>query len=64
MNKQNLLLAVLCVLLAITAVMGIVLVSLGGDTSKDTEPPVTDAPDTQESEDETPSVIFKSNLEE
>ena len=64
MNKQNLLLAVLCVLLAITAVMGIVLISLGGDTSKGTEPPVTDAPDTKEPEDETPSVIFKSNLEE
>ena len=57
--------ALLCVLLAITAVMGTVLLTMDGkEPTKDTEPPVTDTPETQEPEAEMPSVIFKSNLEE
>lgn len=63
MKNQKTLLAVLCVLLAITAVMVAVLVSLGGENAHDD---TTDAgTDTNPPDDVTiPDPLFKANLEE
>lgn len=64
MNNQKLLLTILGVLVAITVILGIVLVSL---ELSDRETDSTTAPDTHETEppqDEIPSAIFKSELEE
>ena len=68
MSKQNLLLVILVLLLAVTAVLGIILVTIDAPPKN---PPETDVPVGTDTPDETdapvaepPSPIFKSNLEE
>ena len=62
MNKQNLLLTILVLLLCITAALGIILISIDEPDAKPdstTAPPETDAPNP-----EIPSPLFKTNLED
>ena len=62
MNKQNLLLTILVLLLCITAALGIILISIDEPDAKPdgtTAPPETDAPNP-----EIPSPLFKTHLED
>lgn len=64
METQKLLLIILAVLVAITVILGIVLISLELSDGKTEDTTLPDTVETEPPQEETPSAIFKSDLEE